>query len=160
MPERAPAAHLRATATLTGARPLLAGPLRLLRDQSYVGRARLGFVAAGEPFEMGFGSDDAIRVRRQVDEVRDRSALTGAQKLRRTVRVYLSNLSGDPQTVEVTERVPVSEVEQLEVAVDPGPWRIDADGFARRRVDLPPRGGATVDLAYELRAPASVTLPV
>jgi uncharacterized protein (TIGR02231 family) len=160
MPERASAAHIRATATLAGARPLLAGPLRLVRDRSYVGRARLGFVAAGEPFEIGFGSDDAVRVRRQVDEVRDRSALTGAHKLRRTVRVYLSNLSGDPQTVEVAERVPVSEVEQLEIVVDAGPWRIDADGIARLRVDLPPRGGTAVDLAYELRAPASVTLPL
>src|SRR5262249_87793 len=61
-PELSPVAHHRATATLIGARPLLAGPVRVARGQSMVGRSRLGFVGQGEPFELGFGVHDRVRL--------------------------------------------------------------------------------------------------
>jgi len=49
-PEVASVAHLRATATLEKAGPLLAGPARIARGQSLVGLAKLDFVGRGEPF--------------------------------------------------------------------------------------------------------------
>ncbi|WP_433932914.1 DUF4139 domain-containing protein [Sorangium cellulosum] len=170
-PEVHPAAHLRATATLDGGagkgggagrpRPLLAGPVRIARGGSLVGRARLDFVGAGEPFELGFGVDDAVRVRRTVDEEQDTSAITGSRKIRRRVKLSLSNLSSIAKRVLVTERIPVSEVAEVEVAlVEALGWTLEEkDGFLRSRVELPPKGLKTMSFSYELRAGASVVLP-
>jgi uncharacterized protein (TIGR02231 family) len=161
LPERAEVAHLRATATLAQGGPLLAGPVRLARGAGMVGRTLTGFVGVGEPFELGFGTDDAVRVRRRVEETRDTVSIIGTQVLRRTVRVFLSNLASSPRSVEVTERFPVSEIADVEVAVRASEGvRLDRrDGFARKTVELPAHGVAEVALAYELRAGAKVRLP-
>ncbi|WP_437531229.1 DUF4139 domain-containing protein [Sorangium sp. So ce726] len=166
-PEVHPAAHLRATVTLDGGgaggrpRPLLAGPVRVARGGSLIGRARLDFVGAGEPFELGFGVDDAVRVRRTIDEEQDTAALTGTRKIRRRVKLSVSNLSSNVKRVLVTERIPVSEVAEVEVALGEAPgWTLDEkDGFLRGHVELPPKGLKTMSFSYELRAAASVVLP-
>jgi uncharacterized protein (TIGR02231 family) len=161
LPERAQVAHLRATATLTGAEPLLAGPVRLARGDSLVGRARLDFVAAGEPFEVGLGVDDGLRVRRRVDEKRDAGAVLGTQKIQRTVALHLSNLGGAERRVEITERIPVSEIDDLEVRMGgSNGWRIDTkDGFCRQTVIVAAGQTLSLELSYELRAGARVVLP-
>jgi uncharacterized protein (TIGR02231 family) len=162
MPERAEVAHLRATATLTQGGPLLAGPVRLSRGAGVVGRTATKFVGRGEPFELGFGTDDAVRVRRRVEETRDTVSLIGTQVLRRTVRVFLSNLASSPRSVEVIERFPVSEIAEVEIVglrASEGVRFDRRDGFARKTVELPAHGVAEIALAYELRAGAKVRLP-
>jgi uncharacterized protein (TIGR02231 family) len=160
-PARSPAAHLRATATLEGAGPLLAGPVRLARGASLVGRARLDFVGKGEPFELGFGPDDGIRVRRSDDEERDTQALTGAQRIKRKVTLFLSNLSNKPRKVVVTERIPVSEIEDVEISLfDGGPFTLDAkDGFLRATVEVAAQATKTLAFGYEVKASSRVSLP-
>ncbi|AUX39202.1 hypothetical protein SOCE26_005840 [Sorangium cellulosum] len=165
-PEAHPAAHVRATVTLDGGagsrpHPLLAGPVRVARGGSLIGRARLDFVGAGEPFELGFGVDDAVRVRRTVDEEHDTSAITGSRKIRRKVKLSLSNLSSDTKRVLVTERIPVSEVAEVEIALGEAPgWTLDEkDGFLRGQVELPPKAVKTMSFSYDIRASASVVLP-
>jgi uncharacterized protein (TIGR02231 family) len=161
-PEIAQVAHLRATATLTKGGPLLAGPVRIARGQSLVGRARLDFVGKGEPFEVGLGTDDGVRVRRSQDDQRETTAVTGTQRIKRTVKVYLSNLSGEARRVLVTERIPVSEIDDVEITLTAaGGFRNDGkDGFLHREVDLPPNAAQTLEIAYELRASSRVVLPM
>ncbi len=161
-PEKGETAHVRATATLAGPRPLLAGPVRVARGTEMVGRSRVGFVGRGDAFELGFGVDDGLRVRRHVDEKRETTALLGTQRIERRVRLYLSNLGGEARRLTVIERVPVSELKEVEVTViSSAGARLDArDGFARWEVELSPRGTHELTLAYRLEAPARVLLPV
>lgn len=160
-PERSIGAHLRATATLASNKPLLAGPVHIVRGGELAGRGRMPFVAPGEPFELGFGIDDGVRVRRKVEETRETTAVMGTQKITRTVRLYLSNLSGERKQLLLTERVPVSEIRDVEISVTPAPaLRVDGkDGFVRFDADLEP--GATRELffTYRIEAAARVTLP-
>jgi uncharacterized protein (TIGR02231 family) len=160
-PEAAKAAHLRATATLSAGGPLLAGPVRIARGKSLVGRAKIDYVGKGEAFEIGLGADDGVRVRREQAEERETVSVLGTQKIRRKVSVYLSNLSMEGRRVLVTERVPVSEIEEVEITVlDAGGFRQDGkDGLMRREVELGPQGTATLEMAYEIRAGARVVLP-
>lgn len=160
-PERTMAVHVRATATLTGEFPLLAGPVVVARGTEVVGRGRLSFVGRGEPFEAGFGVDDGLRVRRHVDEKRETTTVMGTQKVTRTVRLYVSNLSGDARRVTITERVPVSEVKELEIAVtQPGGARHDAkDGFLKWELDVSPRGTHELSFVYRIEASSKVSLP-
>jgi uncharacterized protein (TIGR02231 family) len=159
-PEKSAVAHVRALLRLEGTTPLLAGPLRLARNESVVGRTRLDFAAAGEPLEIGFGTDDSIRVKREIKEERETTTLTGSQRIRRTVKVYVSNVSGERKAFEVIERIPVSEIAEVEVVADTTEWTFDnADGFARRRVELSAGAVASLLLSYEIRASSRVTLP-
>ena len=159
-PERSPVAHVRATVTLTGRAPLLAGPLRLARNESIVGKTRLDFAAVGEPLDLGFGPDDSIRVKREVKEDRDVTTLTGSQRVRRTIRVFVSNVSGLARSFDVVERIPVSEIGDVEVLAETNDWTFDGkDGFAKRRIDLQPGAIASLLLSYEIRASSKVALP-
>jgi uncharacterized protein (TIGR02231 family) len=161
-PEMSEVAHLRATATHVGPAPLLAGPVRLLRGTELVGRGRMPFTAPGEPFEIGFGADDGLRIRREVEEMRETTPLTGTQKIRRTVRIYVGNMGGAPRELQVVERFPVSEIEGVAVEVeDPGGATLDRqDGFARFVLSLPPRGTRMVSLAYRIEAAPRVRLEI
>ncbi len=166
LPELAPVAHVRATATHgADAAPLLAGPVRLLRQTgrtlTAVGRARLRLVPPGEPFELGFGPDDAVRVQRRVDEERTTTPVVGTQHLARAVALFLSNLSTDVKRVLVRERIPVSELEGLEVSLTAAEgWEHDRDdGFLERELELAPRDALRLELRYTLKAGAKVVLP-
>ena len=160
-PERGQVAHLRATATLLGPRPLLAGPVHVVRGSELVGRGRIGFVGRGEPFELGFGPDDGLRVRRSVDETREVGTLSGAQKVTRTVRLFVSNLGGTRRRLLVTERVPVSELREVEIAVtQTSGMRFDPkDGFAHFDLELDGRATRELQFTYRIDAPARVVLP-
>lgn len=161
MPERTAVVHLKAKATWPGPHPLLAGPLRVARGSSLVGRARVGFVGAGESFELGFGADDGLRCKRQVSEEREQAAITGTQTIKRHVTLYLSNLSSDARDAELVERTPVSEIEGLEVKLTEVPgWQPDAkDGYLKRNVNLAANATETLAYRYEIKAGKNVQLP-
>ena len=145
----------------TGGQPLLPGPVELLRQGGLVGRTRIPFVADGETFELGWGPDPELRVSRRQERTEERAPTLGRwTKETHEVEVLLSNIGADTKTVEVIERIPVSELEQ--VRIHPLPQKTepaaapDRDGFVRWTIELPPFGRARVKLAYLLEHHATV----
>ena len=160
LPERAQTAFLKADANWEGEAPILAGPLRLARGGSVVGRSRAKFVSPGEKFETGFGPEDGVRCKRAVREERETAKLTGSQTISRKVTLRLSNLGDSKRELEITERIPVSEIEGLEVKLTEGKdWKQDQDGYLKRTVQLEPRANLTLDFSYEIKAKSNVVLP-
>ncbi|MBZ0137696.1 MAG: DUF4139 domain-containing protein [Planctomycetes bacterium] len=160
MPERAQTAFLKADANWEGDAPILAGPLRLARGNSLVGRSRTKFVAIGQKFETGFGPEDGVRCKRSVHEERETAKLTGSQTIERKVTLRLSNLGDGPQELLINERVPVSEIEGLEVKLkEAKDWKLDEDGYLTRTITLEPRANATCEFSYEIKAKSNVVLP-
>jgi len=159
IPELSAAPHLRAQGTLVGDAPLLAGPVRLARQQSVVGRGRVSFVGVGESFTLGFGAEGAVSVRRELERDRRTVPVIGTQKLTRKVTVHLSNLGEAPQRLQVRERAPVSELEAVSVEVTAPGWSHDGkDGFLTRTVELGPRGHETLSYSVLLSASSKVDL--
>ncbi|MCU0655617.1 MAG: mucoidy inhibitor MuiA family protein [Polyangiaceae bacterium] len=154
-PERSEAAHLRVSATWIGPLPLLAGPVRVAVGPSLLGVASTRYVAPGDPFELGFGHDDDVRVRRTCEERREIVPVIGTQKIHRKIRLYLSNLGRYPKVMRLVERVPVSEVRDLTVEItEAGGARLDPrSGFARFDLNLAP--GQHLELAFAYRIEAS-----
>ncbi len=76
--------------------------------------------------------------------------------------MWLSNLSNEPKRVTVVERIPVSEIEGVEVSLVEGRgFRHDAkDGMLECDVSLGPLETRMTTLAFELRATSKVVLPV
>src|SRR5207237_8502346 len=64
-------------------------PLRAPRSSLFPYTTLFRSIAAGEPFELGFGVDDGLRVRRHTEDKRDTTPVIGTQKLLRTVRLYI-----------------------------------------------------------------------
>lgn len=161
MPERSQVAHLRARWTWGATQPLLAGPVQLVRRGSFVGLGQLDFTGPGEVAELGFGADDGLRVRRRVIKREEQKSLTGARRYERTVEVFLSNLSDKPRQVRVTERIPVSEVDAVQIKLkESSGWEHDArDGFLHLELSVGPGQTARRHLKYEIQASSNVTLP-
>jgi hypothetical protein len=159
-PELEPLVHLRARAANTGRQPILAGPVDLLRSSGYVGRSQVGFVAPGEKLALGFGSEDALRVRRDTWSSEERARLTGRLAITRKVELYLSNLGDAPASFTVQERVPVSEIEKVKVELDEKQCKPlskpDEQGIVSWSVTLPAHGTEKLVLVYLLNAAADV----
>jgi len=177
IPLRSPWVHVRARLINTSATPLLAGPVDLIMSSGYVGRAEIGFVAANEKFYVGFGPEADIRIHRDEARERDDAGLLGGWNVQ-TVRVAvrLSNLGTQPREVVVTERIPISEVEQVEVHASapdayllgtddqPGGEEItqvtaralDERGLVTWSVELPALGRRAVTLEYRVRSQRGV----
>jgi uncharacterized protein (TIGR02231 family) len=154
-PELGEAIHFRMTSTWDGKMPLLAGPVWIARQGAMIGRSKTSFVGQGEPFELGMGVDDGLRVRRTVEEKRDTTLVMGKQRITRTIKVFLRNLSDSERALRVVERYPVSEIEDVNVELvsyregKPEP----RDGFVHFDVTVP--GHGTKELVLEVRIEAS-----
>ncbi len=157
LPELAEAVLLRAVQTNTGKLPLLAGPVDLVHEHGYVGAAHVVYIAPGERFELGFGPDAHLRVRREVETVDEEPGLLPTSWLGRShrVRLHLSNLDTRARKLEVTERIPVSEIEKVEITFDANKTKPraepDKDGFLKWKVELPARGRTTLELRYVVK---------
>jgi uncharacterized protein (TIGR02231 family) len=152
MPEVSPAAFFKTVQVNAGAHPILAGPVELIRDHGFVGWTEVLFVAPGEAFELSFGPDDAIRIVRSADHETKVHPVEKWTNTTHRVRLYLSNVSGDPRVLELRERVPVSEIEHVRVTItdkksSPGAAP-DANGFIDWKVELPGNSTAERALTY------------
>jgi uncharacterized protein (TIGR02231 family) len=177
IPLRSPWVHVRARIINRGERPLLAGPVDLIMTSGYVGRTEVGFVAPGEKFYVGFGPDAELRLHRSETRERDDAGLLGGWNVQ-TVRVAvrLSNLGAHAREIVVTERLPISEIEQVDVRAaapdayllakddQPGGEEItqvtarslDDKGMVTWAVELPPRGRRAVTLEYKVKSQRGV----
>jgi uncharacterized protein (TIGR02231 family) len=133
--------------------PLLAGPVDLVRNSGLVGRTSLLFIAPGERFELGWGPDASLRVHRAVEELEhEKRMMSSWTRKPRKVTVKLSNLSPAKKTIEVKERIAVSEIEKVEVEVTEASQgkKPDADGFVTWSIDLAGFGREELALTWVL----------
>lgn len=141
--------------------PLLPGPVSVFRDTGFLGHQRLERVAQGAPFELTFGLEEGLRVKRTVvEEVqRPKGLFGGRQRFRYAYRFELTNLRARPEKVELSEHIPVSELDDVKVELEQestaGYTLASEDGIATWKVALAPGERRTVDLVFHVDAPSS-----
>ncbi len=150
-PEHSPLVHRVARFENKGPSVLLAGPVDLVRTSGYVGRAQLSFAGVGERVKLGFGSEDALRIARQVETKLDTNRLTGRKLRTHFVKLFLSNTGSRPEQIAIEERMPVSEVEAVEIELlkdkaKPAPAKVSQDGIIR--FELPALARSQQELAF------------
>lgn len=137
--------------------PLLAGPVDLVREAGHIGRTQLNYVGRGERFTLGWGPQSSLRVvRSEVQGKEEKDDLLGGWvKQVQKITLSLSNLSMQSHSLTVIERVPVSEVKQVEVVVDSKATSQgaapDARGFVTWTLQLGARERQVLNLEYALR---------
>jgi hypothetical protein len=138
----------------------------------YVGRAEIGFVAPNEKFYLGFGPEADVRMHRDETRERDEAGILGGWNTQ-TVRVAvrLSNLGTHKRDIVITERIPISEVEQVEVQTGAADAyeldeettqvtarNLDDKGLVSWSVELPPLGRRAVTLEYRVKSQRGVAI--
>jgi uncharacterized protein (TIGR02231 family) len=159
-PELSPRAYLKSVQRNTSANPLLAGPVELIRERGFVGWTRTAFVAPGEGFSLSFGPDDAVRLVRSPYASMEIREIDRWKVVTHEIYLFVSNLSGDPKTIEVTERIPVSEIEQVKVVLDrtrSTPAKsFDDNGFYMIEVEVPANGQVSAYLRFQVETAPGV----
>lgn len=97
--------------------PLLPGKVALFRDGTFAGTGQLPLLSPGEEHDLGFGTDDAVRVKFAV--VEDKRGETGLISSSRTesrnFKVTVKNLHERAIQVTVLDQVPVSQNQEIKV---------------------------------------------
>lgn len=156
MPELAACVLQRSVQVNRAPVPILAGPVDLIRQSGLVGRTSVGFIAAGERFELGWGPENDLRIKRITKVTDEESRMLSSWSERvHTVELMLSNIGGRKRTVQVKERMPVAEIDKVKIEVDAkkttGQKAPDANGFVTWDVALGGGGHELVVLRYRVK---------
>jgi uncharacterized protein (TIGR02231 family) len=140
---------------------LLAGPVDLVRNAGLVGRAQLSLSAPGEAMHLSFGNEDGVYVVRDIDEKVDESRLSGRKTTTKKVTLHLSNTRSEAMRLILEERLPVSEVKEVEIdvltnACNPSPTEVTKDGIARIALEVGAHATKTAKFCWELKAKSNV----
>lgn len=141
--------------------PLLPGPLSLFRKGSFAARTALERVPQGGRFQLAFGLEESVKVKRLVLEelAKDTGFISKGRRFRFAYAFELKSSAKGPVTVEVSDHVPVSELDDVQVALGerttPGYALEKDDGIVTWKVQLQPGETKRVELAFTVDVPAS-----
>ncbi len=161
MPKLAPFVFRVADLTNQAPFPLLPGALDAFRPSGFIARYELARVPEGGVFHLTFGIEESLRVKRTVlDELkRDTGLFGGNRRYHYAYRFELANYGGKAAELEVSDHVPVSELDDVKVELEPQTtqgFRLEAtDGVATWKVRLNPADKKKVELAFHVDVPSS-----
>ncbi len=164
-PQRMPYVFRIADLTNQAPFPLLAGPVDAFRDNGLMGHYSLERVAQGARFHLTFGIEEGLRIKRTaLEETKRQSGLFGAKhRFRFAYRLELANYLGRSEEVELLERIPVSELDDVEVALETdrttaGYQLQSDDGLLTWRLRIAPNEVHSTDLGFHVDVPSSYDL--
>jgi hypothetical protein len=160
MPEMSCQVMLKTEQTNTSQFPILAGPVDLVRTSGFVGRTEVLFIAPGEKFALGWGPDGAMRVQRTQTQERKKDHLTRWNIVTTTTKLFLSNIGAESRVIKTTERVPISELDQVKVEVisdkTSNGVQPDENGFCTWNFQMEPYSQLQASLVYQISAAPEV----
>jgi uncharacterized protein (TIGR02231 family) len=119
-----PTAFLEASFTQSEDAPLLPGKISIYRDGMFVGSSRMAATGKDETVRLGFGADDKVKIERAVVKRNEGSAgliVTTAKTDERAFKTTIRNAHDFPIKVAITDQLPVSENEDIQVEMLPSP---------------------------------------
>lgn len=155
-------AFLYAKLVVPRASPWLPGQVALFRDGTFVGNGRLPQLGPGQEHELGFGTDDRIRVKSaSLDERRAETGIISSTKTEtRSFRLTIKSLHERTVSFVIQDQIPVSN--NAEIKVDllarPQPTKRDIDdkrGVLAWEDRLGPDEEKTIEVGWRLSWPAA-----
>ena len=144
--------------THAGELPLLPGRVSLFHDGAFLGMTDLDFVAEGETFSVFLGVADRIKLTRVLD--RKHSSIDRKKTTRMRVKwvITVENLSDQPVTLDLADRIPISqnkgiEVDKIDISGDMEP---DSKGLLKWHLTLAPKEKKTFSIGYRVEYPPAL----
>ena len=124
-------AYLYAKLSLPKSSALLPGAVSLFRDGTFVGTGRLPLLAPGEEHELGFGADDAIRVKHAIAEDKrgEKGLISSSKTDTRNYKITIKNMHERAMAIAVFDHIPVSQQQDIKVTLNarPQPTKTDVE---------------------------------
>jgi uncharacterized protein (TIGR02231 family) len=117
-----PTAFLEASFTQGEDAPLLPGRVAIYRDGMFVGSGKMAAASKDETVRLGFGADDKVKIERTVVKRNEGSAgliVTTSKTDERAFKTSVRNGHDFPIKVAITDQLPVSENEDIQVEMLP-----------------------------------------
>ena len=140
-----------------GKTPILPGRVALFTDGAFVGPGELEFAAPGEAFSVYLGVVDRVKLARTLDK--KTSTLRRFSKRTEMALSFVltaENLGDEPITVDMAERIPVTQADEIDVDDVTLPPRVkqDGQGVARWTETIAPHSKVTWRVGYTLEYPS------
>jgi uncharacterized protein (TIGR02231 family) len=161
-PKESAAAFFHATFTHDSAAPYLPGRVALYRDGIFVGTGELPLLPSGEEHDMGFGTDDAIKVTRvSLRRARGETGIiTSSNVDEQHYKITLTNLHDRPIPLLILDQMPYSEDEKiiaelLPITSQPVEMNYeDKRGVVAWALELKPKQVREIAFSYQVTWPA------
>lgn len=121
--------------------PLLPGKVNIFTGGNFTGSSQLKKVASGERFDLFFGADDQMTVKREELKRHREGGVFGKSRMGYRYRIELQNFRKEAQTVTVKDQLPLAGNEEIKVTLDEPsmkPDEIKDDGTLTWRLSLGP----------------------
>ncbi|MGB9081388.1 MAG: DUF4139 domain-containing protein [Desulfuromonadaceae bacterium] len=118
VPKLSPAVFLKSELVNRAPYPLLKGKVNTFIGNSFTGSSRLNKVAAGEKFELFFGNDDQISVKREELKQHKEAGLFGRNRVSYRYRIEMNNFRKEPLTLTLRDQLPVAGDEEIKVSLE------------------------------------------
>src|SRR5262245_26266041 len=155
-------AYLYAKVAMARGTPILPGQVSLFRDGTFVGNGRVPQLAPGEEHELGFGIDDAVRVRHTIAEEKraETGIITSSKTDTRSYRIIVKNLHEREIPVTVIDQIPVSQNGDIKIELlgKSAPSKRDLDdkrGVLAWEMTLKPDEEKAVEFGYRVTWPGA-----
>lgn len=165
VPKLVPEVYRQARLQYEGEAPLLPGAVSTFVGGDFVGSGQLMTVVPGEELLLSLGTDDQLKIDRQLIARQQDFVGPGKKTTRWTFhfRIKVQNFSETTQVIRVVDQVPIAEMDKVTVkmlettdAMAPNPD--DGPGILKWRMEVPPGGERIIDLRFSVTAPAEVYL--
>ncbi|MCP4724542.1 MAG: mucoidy inhibitor MuiA family protein [bacterium] len=161
-PEKLESVFIRGTFENISDFPMLAGPVKVYHNQDYIGDSYIETVVPGEKAKLSLGSDDSIKIKREL--LKHFTQQKGVMKgLTRTVFRYaiaLENYKQEDVDISVEERIPLSQNKELKVHLTEITDNISADykGVLNWSVNLKVQDKKKLNIEYYVEYPVDKTI--
>jgi len=139
VPKLSPFVFLRSEIVNRASYPLLPGKVNIFTGSTFTGSSYLKKVAAGEKFDLFFGTDEQVTVKREELKQHREAGLFGRNRMSYRYRIEVTNLRGEDQTVTVRDQLPLAGDAEIKVTLDEPsikPDEIRDDGRLTWRLSL------------------------
>jgi len=149
VPKLSPYVFLRSEIVNRAAYPLLPGKVNAFAGNTYTGSSQLKKVAAGEKFELFFGTDDQVTVKREELKQRKEAGVFGRNRVSYRYRLEMANFRKEPLTLTLRDQLPLPGDEEIKVSLEEPsvpPDEVGSDGRVTWRTPL--KAGEKKELTF------------
>jgi uncharacterized protein (TIGR02231 family) len=118
VPKLSPAVFLKSEIINQAGYPLLPGKVNTFIGTGFTGSSQLKKVAAGEKFELFFGVDDQVSVKREELKQHKEAGLFGKNRVSYRYRIEMNNFRKEPLTLTLRDQLPVAGDEEIKVSLE------------------------------------------
>jgi uncharacterized protein (TIGR02231 family) len=148
-PKLSPLVFLKSEIVNRASYPLLPGRVSIFTGNTFTGSSYLKKVAAGEKFDMFFGSDDQVTVKREELKQHKEAGLFGKNRMSYRYRIEAANFRAEDQVVTIRDQLPLAGDAEIKVTLDEPsikPDEIKDDG--RLTWKLPLKAGEKREMTF------------